>query len=151
MFISSAGGHLTELLKLEKIFNNYNYVVVTEKNQISLQLNNKYNIEYLLYGSRNQLFKYVFICIANFFKTIFLFFKYNPDLIYTTGAHTCVFMCILGKILKRKIIFVEVFDRINNPTVSGRIVYFLADLFVVQHEELKEFYPKAKYIRGVYQ
>lgn len=150
MFICSAGGHLTEILKLEKLFKKYNYVLVTEKNKISAKLQKKYNIEYLMYGSRYYPFKYIFVFTINFFKSIYLFFKHNPDLVYTTGAHTCVVMCYLAKIFKRKIIFIEVFDRINNPTLSGKMLYKIADLFIVQHKELLKKYKNAKYIGGIY-
>lgn len=93
MFICSAGGHLTEVLKVSKLFKKYNYVLVTEKNKISENLQGKYNIEFLNYGSRYYPLKYIFVCITNFFKSIYLFFKYKPDLIYTTGAHTCIMAC----------------------------------------------------------
>lgn len=150
MFICSAGGHLTEMLKIESLFKKYNYVLVTEKNSISLNLKNQYNIEYLMYGSRYYPFKYFFVFIFNFFKSLYLFFKYMPDLVYTTGAHTCVVMCYLAKIFKKKVIFVEVFDRIYTPTLSGRMVKNIADTLIVQHEELLEKYDNAKYIGGVY-
>ena len=150
MFICSAGGHLTEMLKINKLFKKYDYVLVTEKNEISLNLKEKYNIDYLVYGSRYYPFKYIFVFSYNFFKSIYLFFKHKPDLVYTTGAHTCVVMCYIAKLFKKKIIFVEVFDRINNPTLSGRMVHRIADTFIVQHEEMLEEYKKSKYIGGVY-
>lgn len=150
MFIASVGGHLTEVLKIDEIFSKYDYVLVTERNYVSLKLKNKYNVEYLCYGSRYHPFIYFFVCIINIIKSFYLFFKYNPDLIYTTGAHTAVVMCYLGKIFKKKIIFVEVYDRINKPTLSGKLIYPVATSFFIQHDELKRFYPKAKYIGGVY-
>lgn len=150
MFICSAGGHLTEVLKISKLFKKYHYVLVTEKNKLSLNLQDNYNIEFLKYGSRAYPFKFIFVFIINFFKSIYLFFKYQPDLIYTTGAHTCVVMCYLAKIFRKKIIFVEVFDRTMTPTLSGKMVYRIADVFIVQHEELLSKYKKAKYIGGIY-
>lgn len=150
MFICSAGGHLTEMLKIESLFKKYDYLLVTEKNKISLDLKNKYNTEYLMYGSRYYPFKYIFVFTYNFFRSIYLFFKFKPDLLYTTGAHTCVIMCYLAKIFKKKIIFVEVFDRITSPTLAGRLVHGIADVFIVQHKELLVKYKKAKYIGGVY-
>lgn len=150
MFICSAGGHLTEMLKIEKLFYKYDYVLVTEKNKISSKLKDKYTIEYLKYGSRYYLFKYIFVSIFNLFKSIYLFFKYKPDLVYTTGAHTCVVMCFLAKIFRKKVVFIEVFDRIYTPTLSGRMINRIADLFIVQHEELLYKYKNAKYIGGVY-
>lgn len=73
-----------------------------------------------------------------------------PDIIYTTGAHTSLMICYLGYIFDRKIIFVEVFDRTHTPTLSGKLIYPIADTFIVQHDNYKEIYPKAKYIKGVY-
>lgn len=150
MFICSAGGHLTEMLKIDRLFKKYDYVLVTEKNDISIKLKDKYNIDYLMYGSRYYPFKYIFVFSYNFFRSMYLFFKYKPDLVYTTGAHTCVVMCYIAKLFKKKIIFVEVFDRINNPTLSGRMVHRIADTFIVQHEEMLEKYEHSKYIGGVY-
>ena len=150
MFICSAGGHLTEMLKIDILFKKYDYVLVTEKNDISIKLKDKYNIDYLMYGSRYYPFKYIFVFSYNFLKSIYLFLKYKPDLVYTTGAHTCVVMCYIAKLFKKKIIFVEVFDRINNPTLSGRMVHRIADTFIVQHEEMLEKYEHSKYIGGVY-
>lgn len=150
MFICSAGGHLTEMLKIDRLFKKYDYVLVTEKNDISIKLKDKYNVDYLMYGSRYYPFKYIFVFSYNFLKSIYLFLKYKPDLVYTTGAHTCVVMCYIAKLFKKKIIFVEVFDRINNPTLSGRMVHRIADTFIVQHEEMLEKYEHSKYIGGVY-
>lgn len=150
MFICSAGGHLTEMLKIDRLFKKYDYVLVTEKNDISIKLKDKYNIDYLMYGSRYYPFKYIFVFSYNFLKSIYLFLKYKPDLVYTTGAHTCVVMCYIAKLFKKKIIFVEVFDRINNPTLSGKMVHRIADTFIVQHEEMLEKYEHSKYIGGVY-
>ncbi len=150
MFICSAGGHLTEILKMDKLMKKYNYVLVTEKNKISRNLKNKYNMDFLMYGSRYYPFKYIFVFTYNFFKSIYLFFKHNPDLVFTTGAHTCVVMCYLAKLFKRKVIFVEVFDRIDNPTLSGRMVHKIADTFIVQHEEMLSKYKGSKYIGGIY-
>ena len=56
MFISSVGGHLTQLLQLKKIFNDYNYVLVTEKTGVTTNMKEKYKTEYLVYGTRKYLF-----------------------------------------------------------------------------------------------
>lgn len=150
IFISSVGGHLTELLAIDSIYDKYDYILITEKNKISLKLKEKYKVKYLLYGSRYYMIKYVLVSIVNVFKNIYYFIKYNPDVIYTTGAHTSVFMCYLGYLFDRKIIFVEVFDRTHTPTLSGKLIYPIATTFIVQHNNFSDIYPKAKYIKGVY-
>lgn len=48
-----------------------------------------------------------------------------------------------GKLFGAKLIYVEVFDRIDKPTMSGKMVYPIADKFIVQWEEQKQVYKKA--------
>lgn len=150
MFISSVGGHLTQMLELKSIFNDYDYVLITEKTDVTTNLKDKYKVDYLMYGSRQFWFRYIFVCLYNFFKTIYLFIKYRPKVIVTTGTHTAVVMCYLGWLFRRKIIFIESFAKRTSTTMSGRIVYPIATTFIVQWESMLEFYPKAKYFGGIY-
>lgn len=150
MFISSVGGHLTQLLELKSIFKDYNYVLVTEKTEVTKDMKKKYNMNYLLYGSREYLLSYIFKFSFNVLKSFYLFFKYRPNVIVTTGAHTAVPMCYIGRLFGKKIIFIESYAKRTNPTLSGRLVYPIATTFVVQWETMLEFYPKAKYWGGIY-
>lgn len=45
--------------------------------------------------------------------------------------------------------FIETFANITTKTLSGKLVYPIADLFLVQWEEMLELYPKAKYRGGL--
>lgn len=150
MFISSVGGHLTQMLELKSLFNDYDYILITEKTDVTKSLKDKYHIDYLKYGTRQYIFNYLFICIFNFFKTFYLFFKYRPKVIVTTGTHTAVMMCYLGWIMRRKVIFIESFAKRTSTTLSGKLVYPIATTFVVQWETMLKFYPKAKYFGGIY-
>ena len=150
MFISSVGGHLTQMLELKKIFDDYDYVLVTEKTDVTIDLKNKYHMDYLKYGSRHYIFKYIFISLYNVFRSIYLFFKYKPQVIVTTGTHTAVFMCYLGWLFRRKVIFIESFAKRTSRTLAGKLVYPIATTFVVQWESMLKFYPKAKYFGGIY-
>ena len=62
MFVASTGGHLAEILKIQKLFDKYKYVLVTEKNSISLKLKSKYNIEFLMLGSKINIIRYIPVC-----------------------------------------------------------------------------------------
>lgn len=150
MFICSVGGHLTQMLELKKLFNDYDYVLVTEKTNVTKDMTNKYNMEYLVYGSRKYLLKYIFIFLFNIFKSLFLFIKYRPNVIVTTGTHTAVPMCYIGFIFRRKIIYIESFAKRTSPTMAGRMIYPIATTFVVQWESMKKIYPKAVYWGGIY-
>ena len=52
--------------------------------------------------------------------------------------------------MRRKVIFIESFAKKKTRTLSGRIVYPIATVFIVQWEEMLKFYPKAKYFGGIY-
>lgn len=150
MFICSVGGHLTQMLGLKKIFDDYNYVLVTEKTDITKNMKDKYKMEYLVYGSRKYLFKYIFILSYNIIKSFILFIKYHPKVIVTTGTHTAVPMCYIARLFGRKVIFIESFAKRTSPTMAGRMVYPIANTFIVQWESMLKFYPKAKFFGGIY-
>ena len=151
MFISSTGGHLEELLRLKTLFKDYNYSLITEKTKSNLNLKNKYkNVSFLVYGTKDHLFSYIFKFIFNVFKSFFLYFKYKPKYIVTTGTHTAVPMCYIGKLFRSKIIFIETFANRETCTLAGRMIYPIADKFIVQWEEMLKIYPKAKYGGSIY-
>ena len=144
MFISSVGGHLTQIIQLKPLFDEYDYVLVTEKTDITKDMDKDYKIEYLVYGSRFYIFTYIFKFLFNVLKSIYLFFKYKPEVIVTIGTHTAVPMCYIAWVFRRKIIFIESFAKQQSPTLSGRLVYPIATTFVVQWESMLKHYPKAE-------
>ena len=150
MFISSKGGHLSELKQLD--FEKYDYSIVTEKSESDKDLKEKYGDRayFLLYGTRRTPIRYFFILLFNFFKSLFLFLKIRPKVVVTTGTHTAVPMCYIAKMFRAKVIWIETFANRNTKTLAGRLVYPIADTFVVQWEEMKKIYPKAKYWGWIY-
>ncbi len=145
MFISSTGGHFSEIMQLSPMFKDYDYSIVTEKTKISASLKEKYQnkIDFLFYGTKDHVLVYPFKLILNCFKSLFLFFKIRPSYIITTGAHTAGPMCCIGKLLGAKIIYIETFANIETKTITGRLIYKFADLFLVQWESMLTLYPKA--------
>ena len=145
LFISSTGGHLSELMQLKPLFKKYDYHIITEKDKVTEAYKEEYKdkISYLAYGTRSKLFSYIFKFIYNCFKTVFLYIKIRPKYIVTTGTHTAGPMCYLGKLFGSKIIYIETFANRNTKTATGRLIYPIADLFIVQWEEMLEIYPKA--------
>lgn len=147
LFISSTGGHLNELLQLKSIMNKYDSYLITEKTKSTISLKEEYKdkISYLIYGTKHNMLAYPFKLLANCFKSLYFYFKIKPDVIVTTGAHSAGPMCCIGKIFGSKIIYIETFANIHSKTVTGRIVYKFADLFIVQWESMLKLYPKAIY------
>ena len=151
LFISSTGGHLNELLQLKPLFKKYDTYIVTEKTKSTKNLRYKYNnVHFLIYGTKDHLFKFCFKFMFNILKSFYLFFKIRPKVIITTGTHTAVPMCYIGKLFRRKIIFIETFANSETKTLAGKLVYPIADHFVVQWENMLTLYPKAEYGGWIY-
>ena len=81
--------------------------------------------------------------IKNTYLAIKILKKERPDLIISSGAAVAVPFFYIGKLLGSKLIYIEVFDRIDKPTMTGKLVYPVVDKFIVEWEEMKQVYPKA--------
>ncbi len=145
LFIASTGGHLSELLQLKSMFKDYDYHLITEKTKSNMFLQEEYpkRVNYLVYGTKDHVLTYPFKLIINCFKSLFLYLKIHPDYIVTTGVHTAGPMCCIGKIFGSRIIYIESFANINTKTMTGRLLYPISDLFIVQWHEMKKQYKEA--------
>ena len=151
LFISSTGGHLDELLQLKELFKKYDSYIITEKTKSTIDLKNKYSkVNYLVYGTKDHFITYIFQFIYNVFKSLILFIKIRPKVIVTTGTHTAVPMCYIGKLFFRKVIYIETIANSKTKTLSGKLVYPIADTFIVQWESMLELYPRAIYGGWIY-
>lgn len=147
LFISSTGGHLSELLELKSLFDKYDFLLMTENVKSNLYLKDKYKnkVKYLLAGSKNtKKFIYPFKLLYNTFKSGFIFLKFHPDYIVTTGTHTAGPMCLIARIFGSRVIYIETFANMHTKTATGKLIYPVSNLFVVQWDSLKKLYPKAK-------
>ncbi|HHS7895843.1 TPA: PssD/Cps14F family polysaccharide biosynthesis glycosyltransferase, partial [Streptococcus pneumoniae] len=92
--------------------------------------------------------------LKNLIKNTILAFKIlrkeRPDIIVSSGAAVAVPFFYLGKIFGAKTVYIEVFDRIDAPTMTGKLVYPVTDRFIVQWEEMKKVYPKAINLGGIF-
>ena len=60
LFISSTGGHLTEMMCLKQLFANYDFRIITEETPSTSYLEKKYagKVNYLFYGTKDHLLSY---------------------------------------------------------------------------------------------
>ncbi|KAJ2170611.1 metalloprotease [Coemansia sp. RSA 518] len=85
-------------------------------------------------------------------RTASIFLDYRPDVVLCNGPGNCVVACVVALVprilgLKRiPIIYVESFARVRTLSLSGKILYLLADRFIVQWPGLVSTYPRAEYI-----
>ncbi|HQY33446.1 UDP-N-acetylglucosamine--LPS N-acetylglucosamine transferase [Actinotalea sp.] len=64
----------------------------------------------------------------------------RPDVVVSTGAGAAVPFLALGKMLGATTVFIEVYDRVETPTLTGRLVRPFVDLALVQWPEQRGLY-----------
>lgn len=147
-FAASSGGHYEQLMMLYPLMKKHNSFILTEKTNYKVNTKNIKKYEIPQVNRKEPLFLIKFFIL--FCITMKVFLKEKPDVILSTGALSTIPMLIVGKLFRKKIIFIESFSKINSPTITGKIVYKFADLFIIQWEELKRYYPDAVYGGGIY-
>ena len=144
--VGSSGGHLTHLYMLKPFWQDKErfWVTFDKEDARSLLKGEKM---YPCYFPTNR---NIWNLIRNTFLAVRVLRKEKPDLIISTGAASAVPFFYIGKIFGAKTVYIEVFDRIDKPTLTGKLVYPATDVFVVQWEEMKEVYPKAVNLGSIF-
>jgi len=76
--------------------------------------------------------------------------SYRPQLVVSTGAGVAFPFFVAAKGLGIRSVYLEVYDRIDVPTLTGRLCYPFADLFLLQWEEQRRHYPRGVVIGSVF-
>ena len=137
--VGSSGGHLAHLYMLKPFWKEKDrfWVTFDKEDARSLLKDEKM---YSCYYPTNRSLKAL---IINSKLAIEILLSEKPDLIISSGAAVAVPFFYFGKLMRKKLIYIEVFDRIDKPTMTGKIVYPITDKFIVEWEEMKRVYPKA--------
>ncbi|MCI8950928.1 MAG: UDP-N-acetylglucosamine--LPS N-acetylglucosamine transferase [Lachnospiraceae bacterium] len=137
--VGSSGGHLTHLYMLKPFWKDKDrfWVTFDKEDARSVLKDEKM---YPCYFPTNRNLK---MLIKNTGLAWKILRKEKPDFIISSGAAVAVPFFYLGKLFGAKTIYIEVFDRIDHATLTGRMVYPVTDKFIVQWEEQKKVYKKA--------
>ena len=104
----------------------------------------------MVYGTKRKFLSYPFKLLYNCFKSLYYFIKIRPKVVVTTGTHTAGPMCCIAKLFGKKVVFIETLANSKTKTATGRLIYHIADLFIVQWEDMLKLYPKAVYGGWIY-
>jgi len=136
--VCSHGGHLTEILQLKEAFEGHETFFITYDSVRTRQLEHKYLLRNI---GTNPL-----VMASASLSTLRILLKERPKLIVSTGSEIAIPAFYLAKLFRIKTIFIESWTRVDRPTGTGKIVYPVSDLFLVQWESLlKKYGKKAKY------
>jgi UDP-N-acetylglucosamine:LPS N-acetylglucosamine transferase len=140
-YTASDGGHTHELMQLTGLFPKYPGILITESRNVKSGFDAVYTLPLVNRKSLRFLLRF----FQSFFTIRRILSKEKPTHIISFGAMCTVPVCLIGKLMGIPVIYVESYTRLKGLSLTGRILYPFADLFLVQWKQLTERYPKAVY------
>lgn len=148
LFVASSGVHLEEISQLKRIAGEFDNALVTEKN--GFEVRNFGNRQYYVPQINRKELLFLPKFIALFFKAGRILKKEKPDVVITTGALIAYPFCLLERMRHGKVIYIESFARVKEPSLSGKLIHKHADLFIVQREDMLAYFPDAVLGGGIF-
>ena len=137
--VASSGGHLAQLHCLDGWWGRHERVWVTfdKPDAVSLLADER------VYWGHHPTNRNLRNLARNTALAVKVLWKEQPDLLVSNGAGIAVPFFWVGKLLFGcKTVYIEVYDRIDSPTLTARMVRPVLDRMVVQWDEQKAFYPE---------
>lgn len=129
---------MTEILNLIEAFEGHETFFITYDSIRTRQLERKYLLRNI--GTNPLLMALAFLA------TLKILLKEKPKLIVSTGSEIAIPAFYLAKLLRIRTIFIESWTRVNRPTGTGKTVYPVSNVFLVQWKQmLAKYGKKAKY------
>lgn len=144
--VGSSGGHLTHLYMIKPFWQDKNRFWVTFDKEDARSILEGEKV-YPCYFPTNRNIKNL---IRNTGVAWTVLWKEKPDILISSGAAVAVPFFYLAKLMGKKLVYIEVYDRIDKPTLTGKMIYPIVDAFFVQWEEMKQVYPKAINLGGIF-
>ena len=142
----SLGGHLDEMLQLLEAFDEDNFFFIVQGESVLKRKPPGIKTYYVKYDYNGIAIPKLFIeMLRTLFENLKILFIEKPDVLITTGSEYVVAVCYFAKLLGKKIIFIESLCRVNTLSGTGKLLYPISDLFLVQWKSLTKRYEKAKY------
>lgn len=139
--VGSSGGHLTQLLLMRPWWERYDRFWVTfDKPDARSGLSGERT-----YWCHHPTNRHVPNLVRNTVLAWRILSHERPDVIVSTGAAVAIPFFAIGRLRGAFTVFIEVYDRVSSPTLTGRVVYPISHRFVVQWPEQRAFFPVAEH------
>jgi UDP-N-acetylglucosamine:LPS N-acetylglucosamine transferase len=138
MLVCSSGGHLLQLYNLKPWWEQQDRTWVTFKMPDSMSLLGQEDVSWAYQPTTRN--------IPNMLRNLRLAWRLvrrqRPGVIVSSGAGVAFPFFLIGRIFRARTIYIEVYDRIDLPTLTGRLCYPFSDLFLLQWEQQRRFYKR---------
>lgn len=142
LLVGSSGGHLVQLMALESWWNAKERTWVTFPTPDAKSRLRGEKVIWAYFPTTRS--------IPNFFRNLMLALnvlsRNKPDVVVSTGAGVAVPFFLIARLRGIPTVYLEVYDRLDTPTLTGRLCRPLSTLFCVQWEEQRKLYKNAKVV-----
>jgi beta-1,4-N-acetylglucosaminyltransferase len=141
-FVSSAGGHLLQLYQLRPWWEKHDRFWVTFDLPDARSLLAGERVVHAHHPTTRN--------IPNLLRNLRLAWRTlhaeRPDVIVSTGAGVAFPFFVVGRLVRAKKVYIEVSDRIDPATLTGRLCYPISTLFLLQWDEQRRSYPRGEVV-----
>lgn len=142
LLIASTGGHLTQLLNLREAWDGHDRRWVTfRKTQAESALADE-AVTWAHHPTTRNLGN----AVRNLVLAVAVLARHRPDVVVSSGAGVALPFFVAARIFRIRTLYLEVFERTDQPSLTGKLVYPLTDRFCLQWEEQKTLYPDGVYV-----
>ncbi len=145
LIVCSSGGHLAQLHCLDAWWRHHDRAWVTFDKADARSLLQGERV-YWAHHPTNRNFTNL---LKNTLLAVRVLARERPELVVSNGAGVAVPFLWLGRAMGARTVYVEVYDRVDSPTLTARLVRPILDRMVVQWEEQKRFYPEGVFLGAV--
>jgi UDP-N-acetylglucosamine:LPS N-acetylglucosamine transferase len=145
LLVCSPGGHLLQLLRLQPAWEDLRCSWVTLEAPDTCNLLQDERVTFAV-GPTNRNFR---AALANLRLAWRVVRDERPAAILSTGAALAVPFFLIGKLHGCRLVYVESVTRIDSLSLSGKIVYPLADAFFVQWPNAAGRRRRARFVGGL--
>ncbi len=146
LLVASNGGHLLQLLQLADLWPRERRRWVSFKKSDATSLLADEKITWAYHPTNRNIPN----LLRNLWLSLHLIRRHRPQAIVTTGAGIAVPFAIMGRLFGAKVIYIESMARVTGPSLTGRLVYPIADTFIVQWPEMQRHFKRARWYGTVF-
>lgn len=144
----SGGGHIRQLLDLEKAWGKYDHFFVSEDTALSRSIAESHRTHFVTHLALGQArlgspLRMISAAIRNFLESGRVMRRERPDILISTGAGAVFFSVVWARLLGARVVIVESFARFVRPSIFAQLTAPLAHQKVVQSTALARYWPDA--------
>ena len=143
--VASAGGHLVQLLRLRKSWEDFDVFYVSTVEVVRDKLSRAGRV--YIVGECNR--QHPFHTLQVLWRCLKVVISERPRVVISTGAAPGFLMCLTARLFGAKIVWIDSIANVKRLSMSGKMIRPFCSLFLTQWKELQDKDKKIEYAGSV--